>query len=134
MRTTFGPAARRATLSIAGVAALASTGIAMATQADAQTLPAHSAVSWARACALPTSVGQMACNALHVTSIAEHVAAKGVTPNATPSGYGPSDLYGAYNLPANGGAGETVAIIDAYNDQHAAADMAVYRTQYGLRQ
>ncbi|MEV5986628.1 carboxypeptidase regulatory-like domain-containing protein [Streptomyces sp. NPDC052051] len=59
--------------------------------------------------------------------------AKGVQPHAdTPSGFGPADLQGAYNLPANGGAGQTVAIVDAYDDPSAEADLAVYRQQYGL--
>jgi subtilase family serine protease len=79
-----------------------------------------------------TTVGQAYCNALHVTSVTERVHATGVTPNVTPSGFGPADLLSAYQLPANGGAGQTVAIVDAYNDPNAAADMAVYRAQYGL--
>jgi len=49
-----------------------------------------------------------------------------------PSGYGPSDLLGAYDLPANGGEGATIAIVDAYDDPNAAADLAVYREQFGL--
>ncbi|WP_232248488.1 S53 family peptidase [Streptacidiphilus rugosus] len=89
-------------------------------------------VSWSRACAVDLVPGHAFCNALHVTSVAERVKALGVTPNATPSGFGPSDLLSAYNLPANGGAGQTVAIVDAYNDPNAAADMATYRSQYGL--
>lgn len=129
MRTTLGPATRRAAVCIAGSAALAGTGLAFAAQADAQST--HAA-SWTRSCAAPTAVGQTACNALHVTGVAEHVHATGVTPNATPSGYGPSDLYSAYNLPTGGGAGQTVAIVDAYNDPNAESDMAVYRSQYGL--
>jgi hypothetical protein len=50
----------------------------------------------------------------------------------TPSGYGPSDLQGAYSLPANGGSGQTIAIVDAYDDPSAESDLAVYRQQYGL--
>ena len=121
--------ATRAVLCIAGSAALAGTGFAFAAQANAQTT---TAVSWSRACALSTTPGQMACNALRVTSTIEHVHAKGVTPNATPSGYGPSDLYSAYNLPSGGGAGQTVAIVDAYDDPNAESDLGVYRSQYGL--
>jgi hypothetical protein len=30
-------------------------------------------------------------------------------------GYGPKDLQSAYSIPSSGGAGETVALIDAYN-------------------
>jgi hypothetical protein len=50
----------------------------------------------------------------------------------TPAGYGPDDLRSAYRLPADGGAGQTVAIVDAYDDPNAEADLAVYRRQFGL--
>lgn len=54
------------------------------------------------------------------------------TPNI-PKGYSPFDLQSAYQLPsAAAGLGQTVAIVDAYNDPHAEADMAVYRSQFGL--
>src|SRR4051794_14369597 len=33
-----------------------------------------------------------------------------------PSGFGPADLRSAYKLPATGGTGQTVAIVDAYDD------------------
>jgi len=51
---------------------------------------------------------------------------------SAPSGYGPSDLLGAYDLPADGGEGATIAIVDAYDDPSAAADLNVYREQFGL--
>src|SRR5437868_2748854 len=47
-------------------------------------------------------------------------------------GYGPADLLSAYKLPAGGGAGRTVAVVDAYDDPNAEADLAVYRSFYGL--
>jgi subtilase family serine protease len=51
----------------------------------------------------------------------------------TPSGYGPADLQSAYDLPsATAGSGQTVGIVDAFNDPNAASDLAVYRSQYGL--
>jgi subtilase family serine protease len=57
----------------------------------------------------------------------------GISRNATPSGYGPATLQAAYALPSSSaGSGQTVAIVDAYNDPNAAADLAVYRSQYGL--
>ncbi|MDH6112149.1 subtilase family serine protease [Kitasatospora sp. MAP12-15] len=132
--TPFSPATRRIAVALVGSASLALSALAVAAPAGAAAAPqtfSHDGTSWVRSCAAPTS-GLMACNALRVTSVAEHVNALGTTPNATPSGFGPSDLRSAYNLPANGGAGQTVAIIDAYNDPKAAADMAVYRAQYGL--
>jgi subtilase family serine protease len=130
------PRPRRAALAIASASTLALSAFAAAAPAQAAADPntgVSHGVSWARTCALPVTAGTAACNALRITSNThEHLAAKGVTPNATPSGYGPSDLLSAYNLAANGGAGQTVAIVDAYNDPNAAADMAVYRSQYGL--
>lgn len=119
------------TPSIAAAAlSAAALGIGVLAAAPAQAAP-HG-VAWTRSCAVVTTVGQAYCNALRVTSVQEHVHATGVTPNATPSGYGPSDLYSAYNLPTGGGAGQTVAIVDAYDDPNAEADMNVYRSQYGL--
>lgn len=57
----------------------------------------------------------------------------GLVKNATPAGYGPSSLQSAYKLPSSSqGSGQTVAIVDAYNDPNAEADLAVYRSQYGL--
>jgi subtilase family serine protease len=49
-----------------------------------------------------------------------------------PSGYGPADLLAAYNLSAGGGSGQTIAIVDAFDDANAESDLAVYRSQYGL--
>jgi subtilase family serine protease len=49
-----------------------------------------------------------------------------------PSGYGPSDLRAAYGLSATGGTGQTIAIVDAYDDGTAESDLAVYRSTYGL--
>jgi subtilase family serine protease len=52
---------------------------------------------------------------------------------STPAGYQPGDLQGAYNLPsATAGAGQTVAVVDAYDDPTAEADLAMYRAQFGL--
>lgn len=52
---------------------------------------------------------------------------------ATPVGYTPDDLATAYNLPSDdAGDGMTVAIVDAYDDPAAEADLATYRAQFGL--
>jgi subtilase family serine protease len=52
---------------------------------------------------------------------------------AAPSGYGPADLQSAYALPSgSAGSGQTVAIVDAYDDTTAVADVSAYRNQYGL--
>jgi subtilase family serine protease len=49
-----------------------------------------------------------------------------------PSGLRPDDLAAAYSLPTARGAGQTIAIVDAYDDPNAEADLAVYREQFGL--
>jgi subtilase family serine protease len=58
-------------------------------------------------------------------------------PPGTPAGYGPSDLHAAYSLPglASGdttGTGQTIAIVDAFDDPTAENDLNVYRAQFGL--
>jgi subtilase family serine protease len=50
----------------------------------------------------------------------------------TPSGYNPVDLQAAYSLVPTGGTGATIAIVDAFDDPNAEADLAVYRAQFGL--
>lgn len=48
-------------------------------------------------------------------------------------GYDPEDLQGAYAMPsAAQGTGQTVAVVDAEDDPDAEADLAKYRSQYGL--
>lgn len=82
-----------------------------------------------RACAV-ASAGQAACHAWVRTDVVPLAAA---SPLATPSGLSPANLQSAYNLPsATAGSGQTIAIVDAYNDPTAEADLAVYRAQYGL--
>ena len=55
-------------------------------------------------------------------------------PTSPPSGYGPCDLQSAYNLftASSASSTATVAIVDAYNDPDAAADLATYRSEFGL--
>jgi len=52
---------------------------------------------------------------------------------SSPTGYTPTDLRSAYALPpAPAGRGRTVAVVDAYDDPRAEADLATYRSQFGL--
>lgn len=49
------------------------------------------------------------------------------------SGYTPCDLVSAYALPSStAGSGQTVAIVDAYDDPNAESDLGVYRSEFGL--
>ena len=59
----------------------------------------------------------------------------------TPTGYSPAEIRAAYGIDAiafsNGtitgdGAGETIAIVDAYSDPNIAADLAAFDAEYGL--
>ncbi|MFH8339738.1 peptidase S8 [Streptomyces sp. AM6-12] len=130
---------RRLGTAFAAAAALALAGFGTAVQADAATA-APAKASWAKTpCATPKHQGELACDSLRVTgglTAFQQQAADGITPKATtPSGYGPSDLQSAYGLTsaaASKGAGETIAIVDAYNDPNAEADLAKYRSYYGL--
>jgi hypothetical protein len=113
-------------LALTGATGLTSLGLSSPAAAN----PAASAVSPAssaqveRACAAPTAPGTMACLALRRVD-------SGIHPDL-PSGFGPSNLQSAYALSANGGAGQTVAIVDAYNDPNVTADLNTYRSTYGL--
>jgi uncharacterized membrane protein len=46
--------------------------------------------------------------------------------------YDPSYLQSAYNTPSGNGSGQTVAIVDAFNDPTAESDLASYRSFFGL--
>jgi subtilase family serine protease len=131
----------RSTRRIAALALAVTTvfgGIALATSAQAAP-SAPSKVSPAKvttmhACSQTIKKGHMACAAILVTSARSAAeSALGVHPDATVSGFGPSQLQSAYKLPSStAGSGQTVAIVDAYDDPNAASDLAVYRTQFGL--
>jgi subtilase family serine protease len=120
----------RARIRLLTVAATAALPVLAYSNAPAATSPtaqasAHAAV---RSCAAPTA-GYAACNAWARTDV--HAAK--VAPGATPSGYGPADLQSAYNLPSStAGSGQTVAIVDAFDDPTAESDLGVYRAQFGL--
>jgi hypothetical protein len=49
-----------------------------------------------------------------------------------PQGWGPKSIESAYDLPVSKGAGQTIGIVDAFSTAHLAADLGVYRKEYGL--
>src|ERR1700680_1825782 len=56
-----------------------------------------------------------------------------IVATTAPSGHTPADLQSAYRLPSSAnGAGQTVAIVDAYDDPNAEADLATYRSTFGV--
>ena len=87
------------------------------------------------ACAAVIVVGHQSCMLLKRDGL--HPILASASPDAIPAGvgYGPSQLQSAYNLTsasAANGAGRTIAIVDAFDDPTAAADLATYRSSAGL--
>jgi len=73
------------------------------------------------------STGPIRCHAHARVTLDGHVQAA-----AVPQGYGPPDLQSAYNIPTTISGTPTVAIVDAYGYSNLEADLAVYRSTYGL--
>lgn len=48
------------------------------------------------------------------------------------NGLTPANIVSAYNLPATGGAGNTVAVVEAGSYPHLESDLATYRSNFGL--
>jgi len=110
--------------------ALAVIPLALFGTAGASHAAASPAKTTVKSCAT-AKPGYAACMAVARTD--QMIAPHALKPNATPSGFGPSSLQSAYKLPSStAGSGRTVAIVDAYNDPTAEADLGVYRSQYGL--
>jgi hypothetical protein len=53
--------------------------------------------------------------------------------NGVEGGYSPENLRDAYDLPSkSAGSGQTVAVVDAYDDPNAESDLQAYRSEYGI--
>jgi subtilase family serine protease len=116
----------RASLAIVA-AAVSTVAFFVPTSASAAPFKGQRLFAMRSACALVQRIGFSHCNLSVLATL------KGVPhAAATPSGYGPADLRTAYGLNTSGGTGQTVAIVDAYDDKTAEADLGVYRTQFGL--
>ena len=106
-------------------ALFAGLGLALAVAGGGGATNAHSA---ARVC--PGSpIGTASCHALVVTD--------GVgNPNASssPTGLSPATIKSVYNFSTSStaGAGQTIAIVDAYDDPTAESDLATFSSQYNL--
>ena len=73
--------------------------------------------------------GEARCLSLVRTDVQSRI---GVSPNVI-NGYHPADLISAYKLPGGtAGTGQTVAVVDAFDDPNAEADLGVYRSTFGL--
>lgn len=125
---------------LAGVAVLTATALAAAGGAAprhggpaAATLSGHVVPALTAntdaGCNRSMPSGYVRCLAVVRTPASHQIAAQDGPPA---SALGPADIQSAYSLPADGGAGQTVAIVDALGDSHAESDLAVFRAQYGL--
>ncbi len=107
------------TLTLALVPFLSTTAGAAAPAA-----PTHNACATARP-------GYASCNAKVRTDLRQSEASRLASKLAV-SGLSPANLVSAYKLPTTAGSGQTVAIVDAYDDPNAESDLNVYRSQFGL--
>jgi subtilase family serine protease len=78
-------------------------------------------------CPGPAAAGNALCNARVITDSKGSPQA-----SAAPKGYGPAQFRGGYGLSGAAPAGQTVAIVDAYDDPKVASDLNVYSSQFGL--
>jgi len=133
-----------AVTSIAGLAAcsggsnqLLPSNSAMSPQAPAFVAQAARPINYKRVCDRVRMAGWSYCMALVRTDVGGYPGGfHGLLKHhSTPAGYGPSQLQAAYALTSassGDGSGQTVALIESGNYPTAAADLATYRSQYGL--
>lgn len=109
----------------AAVSMLALVGLTAGSAAAAPS-PTGAEHSSRRVCPVPAA-GTAACESRVVTDARTGLPA---ATTAYVSGYSPAQLSGVYG--PFGTNAPTVAVVDAYANPNAAADLAVYRTQFGL--
>ena len=71
--------------------------------------------------------GYAACAAI---AVPPGTASSGYEGGGEEEGWASKELREAYNIPGTGGSGQTVAIVDAWDDTHANADLEKYREKY----
>lgn len=140
----FWPAAVAASAAVALAAAM-TAGASAATRSARSSAKAHSVTLYAvgkRACAAPRRAHTATCYA-EIRKVVKKgtkgakafKVAAGATKAGTigpAGGLTPGDLGTAYGLTTTGGHGQTVAIVDAYNDPNINADLQTFDSHYGL--
>jgi subtilase family serine protease len=121
----------------AAAAAIVSLGLVTAASAAtaATAAPGAAAGGGAMRAACPNApAGDERCFALFAPQLRVNAAiAAGVRGAASrPSGLSPADIAAAYKLPTSRNPHETVAVVDAFQTPKLAANLAVYRSHYGL--
>lgn len=97
--------------------------LALATPVMASTPSAPGGVQGQPVCPGPAAPGTARCHAW----VKPHA-------NSAPTGLSPANIKLIYNFPADLtiGQGQTIAIVDAYDDPTAESDLGVFSSQYGL--
>ena len=90
---------------------------------DAHSIPQWQALNLAHRACPEAGPGEAQCELLILNK----------SPRDKEPGWGARDIEAAYSLPSSTkGAGQIVAIIDAYDNPNVASDLAAYRRHYGL--
>jgi len=120
--TSLGKLSGAALVAVLSIAALVVSSPALAATPTAHAVASH------RACAVPVP-GYAGCHALVVDGAPGKSAA-----TTSPTGLSPATIKAAYGFSTltTAGSGQTVAIVDAYNDPTAASDLAVFSSTFGL--
>ncbi len=149
MRTRTRPTAALGPAAFAvAFALLCAPALAAETSAPLETSAPRSPSNYTvRALCPAPALGQSSCLALKLVPrtvqarAQKHPLVAGrSTPSAAPSpaagdfGLRPQDLHRAYELPSESQAAQTVAVVDAYNDPTAEADLNAYDKEFGLPQ
>jgi subtilase family serine protease len=112
-------------------ALLCAAASASATPQRAARVPAHAPVSTGHVVALgcaAAALGAAGCAADAVSPAGD----AGPAVMAGPTGLTPAQIQSAYALTGDTTTGVTVAVVDAFKDPDLAANLATYRTQFGL--
>jgi subtilase family serine protease len=112
----------------AAMAALILAGTLAATNAPG----ASGSTSWHRACGGAVARGEARCFALWSSTQTDATRATASATTPPKHAYTPADMTDVYQLDTSLGAGQTIAIVDAYDDPHVEADLALYRKTWGL--
>jgi subtilase family serine protease len=109
--------------------ALLAAALAVAVSVFAATAGGANIHANAQAVCPAAAAGSSHCHALVATDDHGNPLAQ-----SAPYGLAPSTIKSVYSFPTSStaGAGETIAIVDAFNDPNAESDLATFDAQYGL--
>jgi subtilase family serine protease len=119
-------------VSAAVMTAVLALGAASVASAQSAVAVERSGATFHKKVCGPSANGMARCHAHVVTDAKGDEIVQNASPMALPSGFGPNDLRSAYNITGTGSQAYTIAIVDAYGYKNAEADLATYRSTYGL--